>query len=137
MNSKLSLLEWVLGHPPHSVINGFHHHLWNGVTTLQYAQVCEELIKKGSDNFDEMIEENHLFHCILNDRISKYDLIKFINKIYNKDLIVKKIDDFGPPIDRTLASERLNWEYSKHRMSVEKALRDLEKYTTKEGNYLE
>ena len=41
---RTSLMEWFLAQPAGSTVNGFTHHLWNGVTTLQFARLCERII---------------------------------------------------------------------------------------------
>ncbi|MFW9824697.1 MAG: sugar nucleotide-binding protein, partial [Candidatus Thorarchaeota archaeon] len=35
------LLEWFLNQKRGGTISGWEHHIWNGMTTLQFAQVCE------------------------------------------------------------------------------------------------
>ena len=47
INHKVLLLEWFLKQPKGAVLNGFSNHLWNGVTTLQFAELCLTIIKKG------------------------------------------------------------------------------------------
>src|SRR6188768_1202155 len=40
LKSKSSLLEWCLSNRDGATLSGFAHHRWNGVTTLQFAQLC-------------------------------------------------------------------------------------------------
>ena len=41
VNNHLSLLEWFLSNHSGNEVNGYAHHLWNGITTLQFAQLCQ------------------------------------------------------------------------------------------------
>ena len=47
------LLEWVLNHPKGSVLNGYSHHIWNGVTTLQFAKICKAVIENDKGDSKE------------------------------------------------------------------------------------
>lgn len=44
VKNKLSLLEWVKSNSGKD-INGFTNHIWNGITCLQFAKVCDEIIE--------------------------------------------------------------------------------------------
>lgn len=72
-----SLIAWVqksAGLP----VNGFTNHYWNGITTKQYAKLCEHII----DNDAYKVGLQHVFSPNV---MTKYDLVKCINEKYNKN----------------------------------------------------
>jgi dTDP-4-dehydrorhamnose reductase len=76
IKGKMSLLEWFLSNPDGSTINGYSHHKWNGVTTMQFAQLCENIIIQNS--FNKLLEQNFILHYIINKTVAKYDLLCLI-----------------------------------------------------------
>jgi len=131
---KSSLFEWVLGNSNGSTVNGFTHHLWNGLTTLQFSQICHKIICEDI-NFDKLINESNLFHCILNETVNKYQLVSLISSIFNIELNVVPVDNIGEPIDRSLSSERKKWKYLKPTVSMKEALMELHDFIEKENYY--
>jgi len=101
--NKVSLLEWFLNQPPKSQLNGFSHYLWNGVTTLQFAELCEQIILQ--DRFDDLITISPVHHFVPNNMVSKYELLTIFREVFKKDFSIRKVDNVGPPVDRTLASK--------------------------------
>jgi dTDP-4-dehydrorhamnose reductase len=92
--NKFSLLEWVKSNK-NGEINGFINHVWNGLTTLQLSKIIEEIIRdnifwKGT---------RHIF----SNSITKYELVCFINEIYNLNIkiIPLKSENY---INRSLSS---------------------------------
>jgi len=45
LKGRLSLLEWFLSQPTGARVNGYAHHQWNGITTLQFAELCVMLMR--------------------------------------------------------------------------------------------
>ena len=81
-----SLYSWSLSQVLSSrMINGYINHLWNGITTLKWAEICNEII----NNFDSY-QPISIFGT---NTVSKYELIKNI-------LITNQInpDDYLQPI---------------------------------------
>jgi len=70
---NLDLLEWVKKQHG-GVINGWINYFWNGITCLQFAKICEEIIKN-------VMYWNGVRH-IFSEQTSKADLIGLINDIY-------------------------------------------------------
>jgi len=94
-NNCEDLLEWVRTHN-NTVIPGWINHIWNGVTCLQLALICEW-----------MIDNNYFWkgvrHIFSPSDVSKADLVEMINDIYglnNRVLKTSSIND----CDRTVAS---------------------------------
>lgn len=95
-NNFLSLLEWVKSQAG-NVILGFTNHYWNGITCLQFAKICEKIIK------------GYLFwrgvrHIHSPNAVSKYDLVKMISDIYNLKIEINK-HETPEKCDRTIKSE--------------------------------
>lgn len=123
LKGRLSLLEWFLSHPQKSLLKGFTHHQWNGVTTLQYAQFCENIIAKR--RFQEYRELNHTVHYTVNNAVNKYELLKIFNEVYKKNYIIEKVSDIGEAINRTISSEFIPTAS----ISMVNAIRELKTYT--------
>lgn len=67
-------------------INGYTNVIWDGVTTLELAKFI-----------DFYLNSTNKLHGIKNlrsmQKISKYDLLEFINKIYNKQVHINRFND--------------------------------------------
>jgi len=96
IHKNASLIAWAKSQSGKQV-NGFSNHFWNGITTKQYAKVCDQIIQ---DN----LHEPELFH-IFSNTVNKFELLHLINNKFDFDLI---INDFqaDKTIDRTLATKK-------------------------------
>ena len=94
---KMSLLQWVVSNKD-KTINGYNNHYWNGVTCLRLSQILHKMVEK------ELYWKgvSHIFSNI----VSKYDLLQYINKIYNLNITVNSIK-CDQEIDKTLASKQI------------------------------
>ena len=110
LNNKSSLLEWFLAINESEAVNGYNHHFWNGVTTLQFAQLCERIII--GNEFDSLRKLNHVLHYCINESVSKYQLLLIFREVFKKNIEIIKIDD-SKKMDRTLASVYLKNEKRK------------------------
>lgn len=99
---KQGLLEWLLSQKPGSTIKGFSHHIWNGVTTLEFAKLCLALTQ--NNLWQAAREESYVHHFAPVESISKYDLCKLINEVFDLKLKVEKVAE-GTPCDRTIKSQ--------------------------------
>lgn len=98
IHQNASLIEWVKSNRGKK-IKGYTNHLWNGVTTTQFANVCDQIIQ------NNMYEED-LFHIHSND-INKYELVSSINKHFDLNIDIEPF--VATPCDRALRSiKRLN-----------------------------
>ncbi len=120
LNNHLSLLDWFLSQETR--VFGFTHHLWNGVTTLQFAQLCLDIIS--NEKFEELRNLNHTLHYIVNKDVTKYELLNIFNNTFNTDKEIVATSSIGVPIDRTLRSNFLNIELG----SMEDAIKELSTY---------
>lgn len=91
-SNKLSLLEWVKSNKDKE-INGYKNHKWNGLTCLQVGKVMNMII-------DGDLFWNGVKHFYSNE-VSKYDLVKMIDEIYDLNIKIHPIDD-NSSINRTL-----------------------------------
>ncbi|WP_300692493.1 sugar nucleotide-binding protein [uncultured Oscillibacter sp.] len=96
IHKNASLLAWAKSQRGRRV-QGFTTHLWNGVTTRKYAEICDEIISRG-------LYERGLFHVHASDDVSKCEMLGYFNEKYHLDLEIEPASP--PPCDRTLRSEK-------------------------------
>jgi len=97
-----SLISWFISNKSGTKVNGFSNHEWNGITTNAFAKIVEAII-----NFK--INLPNMFHVTPKNKVSKYKLLKLLNKKYNKNLKIKKFLS-KVSVNRTLETnnKRLN-----------------------------
>ena len=106
LKGKLSLLEWFLAQPEGVELNGFSHHLWNGVTTLQFGQLCEKILEKPVV-YDALLKSSVVHHFVPNETVSKFELLQLFSGVFEKNVRIRKVDNIGPPVDRSLDTKFL------------------------------
>lgn len=74
LQNKKSLIEWVKTNH-NTTINGYLNHFWNGVTCLELAKHIGDIIKTG-------LYWKGVRHYFSPDTVSKYQLVSYINEIY-------------------------------------------------------
>ncbi len=94
-SNKKYLLEWALGQAGKQ-INGYTNHFWNGLTTLELSNQLLTLIKQNQF-------ERGIFHFHAPTVVSKYELIKSINQIYQLGIEIRAIEAVRKD-DKTLNS---------------------------------
>jgi len=92
-----SLLGWFLSQPEGAVIDGYTNQLWNGVTTLRFAKICQGIIEND-------ISLSHMQHLVPSDTVSKYVLLRYFKKYFNRPDINIRSSQAPDSIDRTLAT---------------------------------
>lgn len=125
----LSLLEWFLHQPDKSELNGFTHHKWNGVTTLQFAKLCESIIN--SKNFDKLTSLSSIHHFVPNNTVNKYQLLNIFTRHFKKNYKINKVGNIGPAVDRSIISEHSMLNDIFGNSSMNKAIAELAKYMGK------
>lgn len=94
---KVSLMEWLLGQEPNSIIRGFTDHFWNGVSTFHFAQIAIGIVLKNLDLAGT-------FHIVPANSVNKSELLMGIAKAYNRqDLEILEVDS-GISTNRTLST---------------------------------
>lgn len=76
-------------------VTGYVNHLWNGITTLEWAKVCFEIIS-GSDRHSRAIVQPGV-----EPAVSKYELLALISRVWEKEISIKPVNA-PEAIDRTL-----------------------------------
>lgn len=89
-----SLLEWAISHRGKH-INGYENHYWNGLTTIEYANVCKQIMVNKLFNVGT-------FHVHSED-VSKNQLLNMFNQTYGLNLDITAIEA-PEACDRTLRS---------------------------------
>jgi len=130
INNYNSLFEWFISQQPHTEVSGYDHHTWNGVTTLQFAQYCEDIIE--NNLFSEIRNISPIIHYTPNETVTKYMLLSIINNIFNKEVHIKGITNIGRPIYRDLDSEFLPGQI---KIKMEDAILDLKEYLENNNEY--
>lgn len=87
------LLEWFLKQEGKE-INGFPGHYWNGITTKQFAKICDQIIKNPRKN-----PKPGIYHIFSNPVSKYYMLLKFKEK-FNVNCKISK--DSKPKLNRIL-----------------------------------
>jgi dTDP-4-dehydrorhamnose reductase len=98
IHNNSSLISWVQGQGG-KIINGYTNHYWNGITTLQFAKVCDQIIR-------ENLYVVGLFHVYSPDLINKYGLVNMIDAIYEVGIGKINSTTASESIDRTLTSAK-------------------------------
>lgn len=94
VSNQRSLLEWVRSNKGKE-INGFTHHLWNGVTCLQLSKIIEEIVEK--DMYWRGVR-----HIFSPKSVSKYELLCMINAVYDLDITINRFET--EKVDKILCS---------------------------------
>jgi len=91
-----SLLDWFLGTNDDEVLNGYSNYYWNGITTLQWVKVAENILLdwKNSPVLTQVGSEG----------IHKCDLLKTMAKVYNKPNQINE-SPMETPLNKMLLSD--------------------------------
>ncbi len=127
------LLEWFLNQKKGDTISGWEHHLWNGITTLQFAQICEKIIE--SNNFDKLIDISSVHHFLPNEIVNKYELMNIFNDVFDKKLKINRINKPDEKVDRTLSSNFDELSKLFDKSDIKTALTELSDYIEKSDIY--
>lgn len=121
--NKVSLMDWFLKQKKGSEVLGFKHHKWNGVTTLQFAQLCLAIIEK--NKFKTLVSKNNVHHFVPNESLTKFELLEIMNDVFNKSFKIKPVSNIGPPIDRTLSSKYILLSQLFGKSNIKSAIKEL------------
>jgi dTDP-4-dehydrorhamnose reductase len=95
------LVEWVLRSREGEELTGYEDHLWNGVTTRQFGELCQSLIE--SDEFDRIRQVSGIHHFCPNPAITKYDLLCAIRDAAGRNVVIRR-GNSGTPTTRILGT---------------------------------
>lgn len=115
IHKNASLIAWAKTQKGKSV-NGFLNHDWNGVTTLEYAKVCQQVIENG-------LYEIGLHHVHSPQSVNKFELLQIISDRFKLQLDVNPFETANS-CDRTLSSskELIN---NLHVSTIQKQLKEI------------
>lgn len=92
----VSLLEWVKQQEG-KTIKGFTNHLWNGITTKEFGNICDKIISNR-----DAYPESGLFHIFSND-VTKYEMVTKLKEKYGVNIKIEPTESNS--IDRRLSSK--------------------------------
>ena len=84
---KAFLMEWFFSQSRGATVKGYTNHFWSGVTTLQFAKLCKEIIFK--NQFDALAEKSPVHHFVPNNTVSKYELLRLFNKVFDRGVNIE------------------------------------------------
>jgi dTDP-4-dehydrorhamnose reductase len=93
------LLEWFCRQPRRGRVQGYANHLWNGVTTLQFARVAQAIITRGLD----LPVRQHLVPAGV---MTKAELLHQFARCYGREDVEIESVAAEHRIDRTLGTRR-------------------------------
>ncbi len=99
---KRGLLEWLRSQCDGSSVAGYTDYRWNGVTSLQVAQLCARIIR--ADAFEKLREEGAVHHFCPNTEVSKYELLNMMKSAFGKDISIRAEPAPGGPLQLVLAT---------------------------------
>jgi len=79
-----SLLGWLSRQS--GEVQGYINHFWNGITTLEWAKLCRELITRESGTAEQIIQPGTW------PAISKYDLLRLIARVWELPVKIKPVE---------------------------------------------
>jgi len=126
--AKKGLYEWFQSRPDGETVSGYTNHIWNGVSTAQFAELCLKIIK--NDCFYDLREESHVFHFAPNKEISKYELLKLFKTIFKKDISIVPVEHGNGPVKRILKSKysKLAKLYCENGVPMDKVVQELSRF---------
>ena len=83
---KNGIIEWFLKQPKGAEVKGYKDHIWNGATTLQFANLCYSIIAK--EYFNLIRDESPVHHFCPNHSISKFELLRLLKDQLRPDIKV-------------------------------------------------
>jgi dTDP-4-dehydrorhamnose reductase len=106
--SHVSLLDWFLGQAPNAEVKGFTNHVWNGITTLHFAKICEAIVTGASApaGVQHVVPAGAVAKAVL--------LLAFADAFERRDIAIRPTEA-GVIVDRTLetvdvAANRRLWD---------------------------
>lgn len=97
IHKNASLIAWAKTQKGKSV-NGFLNHYWNGVTTLEYAKICQQII-------EQELYEVGLSHIYSSQSVNKFKLLQIISDRFGLVLDIQPFETTSS-CDRTLSSNK-------------------------------
>lgn len=93
-----SLLDWFVAQPEGATVTGFTNHQWNGVTTLQFAEVAAAIIQDAA-------AAPTMHHLVPGDELSKAELLRVFAQVFDRSDVMIVDRPAGVAVDRTLSTQ--------------------------------
>ena len=94
LRAHYSLLDWARSQAGGKV-KGYVNHMWNGITSLEYAHVCHKIIQ--NDWYEQTLRH------VIGEPCSKLKMLHVFNDVFELDLDIE-LFEHPEPIDRTLST---------------------------------
>ena len=121
---KGGLFESFRSQPEGAEVRGYTNHRWNGVTTLQFAQLCHWLIKESE--FDNVIRESCVHHFCPNREVTKYELLTAFNQAMGERRKIVPYEHEEYPLNRVLATKYKSLQKSSgHTRDMQSVVKEL------------
>ena len=114
---KWGLLAWFLSHPDGSKVEGYTHHRWNGITTLEWCNVLKNALKTRKTPWS-------LIQAGTEHTFTKAEVLRLFASTFERNIQVSDAAP-GPAVDRTL---KPTWSC----MPLEAQLRELRHWMSPE-----
>lgn len=115
------LFNW-LCNKSDKTIQGWNNAFWNGITTLELAKAIEHYIKNPNIN--------GVYHLVSKNNISKFELLKLINKIFQLNKNIQEVEH-TKFIDKTLINTRNDFNF--YVKNYDDMLKEIKEYMEKNG----
>lgn len=129
---KGGLLEWFLQRPDGAIVPGYTNHIWDGISTYQFGNLCFKIIE--GDHFEEIRRESAVFHFAPNEPITKYKLLCLFRKIFKKHVNIEAMTSDDKIYKRVLQTKY--WGLKNiypYRIPVARMVSELAFYMNKNG----
>jgi len=84
-NSHIEFMDWILCQPKNAKLNGFSNHLWNGITTLNFAKIVLGVIVANAF-------KPGIHHVVPGNSVSKFEMIEMVCKSFaREDIQIEKV----------------------------------------------
>lgn len=91
----VSLISWFKKQEGQT-IKGFTNHLWNGITTKEFGNICDRIVSNR-----DAYPKTGLYHVFSND-VTKYDMVTKFKEKYGVNVTIEKAEP--APVDRRMRS---------------------------------
>ena len=98
-SNGIGLFDWFM--KQEGSVNGFTKAIWSGVTTMTLADAIKDIVE-GNDI-------SGLVHLTNNVAINKFDLLNIFKEVFEKDIIINKVD--GKSIDKSFINTNEKYKF--------------------------
>lgn len=118
INNCRNLLDWFLKQT--EPVDGYLHVLWNGITTLTWAEIALRIIQKS------LYMDRQIIQVVSPQIVSKYELLSLFAKVFNKKILIEPVKE--PKSNKTLIQTADLGEITDMIKPLEEQLRDLKDF---------